>query len=646
MGDKSLHRELRRWATEEFNFPPESLPHESYMKTLCVGSGAPIWKYVIRHVFQEKKVRVIRGNLQWYPYSMLSLFLKKLEGQSEAVRCQELQQEIEQLTAELAQLDSHINDAEEQLAAEEQSVSESWARYEESRSRELLLQAFRQRCVEDRHRLSADTNVYSTRRHFLEQLSSYPCCVLLLDNYAFNLSIAPPLTQREVRGLCEERVAFYQTLQADAEKKTDLIAYRLTRDQMEAVFKHWISAVQDLLQTHPPSHILTALHTLASQQQNAVLHEITSTDVPQYVVFILHFNGVNLPAIEEMPPVKSLFQAAWADVEQSLIELAQVRFRTEQLRGDVCTLRNEVELTLLHNEMQCRYCLVLRAVFGEEMQRVAQAAMRCSVEEQCIQLELRSQERQEELRNLRNQWKSVVDFRQLLEKRQEQVQGLIQITSSTKSELIRVHAEIRKLVKDQLVPQLDEVIQAASVLHNSVSQEARQFGNVSMASLDCRVIEGEQRVPATQLSIYRLNSAEFRNLCKCLEFPINRAPEDLLSQAVFQRWELRFLRGLLQRHSSSQARLQKLSSQLPAPDQNVLLQRVRSEDSALLQTLLPLARELLQRCSMGLAYAAQVKVAVQHWWEQPAQFSLGEVRQDGLTFQQWLQRWKMATKEF
>ncbi|XP_028856160.1 HAUS augmin-like complex subunit 5 [Denticeps clupeoides] len=635
MGDKSLHRELRRWATEEFNFPPESLPHESYMKTLCVGSGAPIWKYVIRHVFQEKKVRVIRGNLQWYRV-LQDKELKKLEGQSEAVRCQELQQEIEQLTAELAQLDSHINDAEEQLAAEEQSVSESWARYEESRSRELLLQAFRQRCVEDRHRLSADTNVYSTRRHFLEQLSRRAEVELSLESPALpdGLSGVEPLVLREVRGLCEERVAFYQTLQADAEKKVmSTPSEQLTRDQMEAVFKHWISAVQDLLQTHPPSHILTALHTLASQQQNAVLHEITSTDVPQPLN--------SLKVQEEMPPVKSLFQAAWADVEQSLIELAQVRFRTEQLRGDVCTLRNEVELTLLAQLTDTQ-----RAVFGEEMQRVAQAAMRCSVEEQCIQLELRSQERQEELRNLRNQWKSVVDFRQLLEKRQEQVQGLIQITSSTKSELIRVHAEIRKLVKDQLVPQLDEVIQAASVLHNSVSQEARQFGNVSMASLDCRVIEGEQRVPATQLSIYRLNSAEFRNLCKCLEFPINRAPEDLLSQAVFQRWELRFLRGLLQRHSSSQARLQKLSSQLPAPDQNVLLQRVRSEDSALLQTLLPLARELLQRCSMGLAYAAQVKVAVQHWWEQPAQFSLGEVRQDGLTFQQWLQRWKMATKEF
>lgn len=82
MADRNLVQELKRWATEEFNLPPESLPSDSYFKTcvygltfllffsfirciglvlryvlissLCVGTGKSIWKYLIQHVFQHR----------------------------------------------------------------------------------------------------------------------------------------------------------------------------------------------------------------------------------------------------------------------------------------------------------------------------------------------------------------------------------------------------------------------------------------------------------------------------------------------------------------------------------------------------------------------------------------------------------------
>ncbi|MEQ2274692.1 hypothetical protein XENORESO_006870, partial [Xenotaenia resolanae] len=64
MADRNLVKELKRWATEEFNLPPESLPNDNYLKTLCVGTGKSIWKYMIQHVFQQRNVRIMRGNLQ------------------------------------------------------------------------------------------------------------------------------------------------------------------------------------------------------------------------------------------------------------------------------------------------------------------------------------------------------------------------------------------------------------------------------------------------------------------------------------------------------------------------------------------------------------------------------------------------------
>jgi len=46
---------------------------------------------------------------------------------------------------------------------------------------------------------------------------------------------------------------------------------------------------------------------------------------------------------------------------------------------------------------------------------------------------------------------------------------------------------------------------------------------------------------------------------------------------------------------------------------SALLQHVKTVDGEILQTLLPRARELTQRCSKGLLYSEQVKTAITHW---------------------------------
>ncbi|NXD74723.1 HAUS5 protein, partial [Eolophus roseicapillus] len=34
---------------------------------LCMGSCAPIWEFIIRHVRHPRNVKKIKGNLLWYP---------------------------------------------------------------------------------------------------------------------------------------------------------------------------------------------------------------------------------------------------------------------------------------------------------------------------------------------------------------------------------------------------------------------------------------------------------------------------------------------------------------------------------------------------------------------------------------------------
>uniref|UniRef100_A0A7N6AVT0 HAUS augmin-like complex, subunit 5 n=1 Tax=Anabas testudineus TaxID=64144 RepID=A0A7N6AVT0_ANATE len=606
MADRNLVQELKRWATEEFNLPPDSLPNDSYFKTLCVGTGKSIWKYIIQHVFQQRNVRIMLGNLQ-----------------CEAAKQRELQRKIEQLRAEISHLDSQISGTEEQLATQEQSISNTWAQVEDSQRRELLLQAFRKRCILGRKVLSDDT----------EEINEHSEVKSIFVNLE---------RLREVRELCDDRVHFYQSLQESELKTANTASKHMSREQRTAMFQYWLSAVENMLGGYPPNHILSALQYLASREQKELEDKLASLDVTRDVTALRyryesnHLLDMSAEEDNDLTPVKTLLQAAWEEVEQSLLELAHTRSRVQQLKNQLLTRKKEAEQEVSGKKSQQKMVKL-------ELQCVMQAAARDHIRDWCIKLDQHARSRQEALRNLRSQWQSILDFRQLV-LRQEQIRGLIKGNSTAKTDLIRLHRELQEFVQGQLAPQFEDVTCAAGSLRNSISKEAKQLATVSLHALDRRMVEGMQRIPAAWLSIHRLQSLTFSCLCQNLAFPLYRAPEELCSQARSQKLELRFLRQLLQLHSATLMKIQKEAEHLYASDQKALLARVMEEDQKLLKSLVPRVRGLTQRCAQGLTYGDQVKSAISYWWDRPAQHVLPELTKGGLTFQQWLQRWRLAAK--
>ncbi|XP_062854862.1 HAUS augmin-like complex subunit 5 [Trichomycterus rosablanca] len=639
----SLLHEVKRWATEELDLPAHKLPHDSYIKTLCVGAGASIWKYVIQHIYHEKNVRVMRGNLQWYKI-LQDKELKQVEGQNKDAQRVELQREIAELQTELSHIDQKISTAEEQLANKEQNVNRQCVQYEESRLRVLLLESFRLRSAEEREALTRYTHTTSNQRHVLEQLAKKAEVKLVFGSGEESGPAAEPLVLRDVRELCRERVLFFKSLQESTLKSGPS---EFTPDQRNSVYQHWLSAVQDVLHVHPPNQVLLALQTLANKQQVALEEKTAALDVEQDVSSLgFRYDSNHLLDVsvddgrDDLPPVRTLLQSAWDDVEQCYMQLAEVRKRSCQLQADQSDLLKEVQLKLLGQDPADP---LSRSVFELEVRAVRRAAVRDGVRDRCARLQQQNRERREALRSLQSQWQSIMDFRQLVDIRQEQIRSLIKGNSTLKTELTRLHSELKQFVQEKLSPHFGGVIKASNGLRNSVSQEAKLFSAVFLAALDRRVIDSE-RVPVDQLSLYRLNSPALQVIRQGLCAPLYLAPEELLSRTASQRLQLRFLRRLLQLHSESLTHVQRRTARLPAPSRQALLQCVKAEDAELLQTLLPRVQALTQRCSKGLTFADQVNTAITHWWEQPAQFALPELQQDGRTFQQWLQRWKLATR--
>ncbi|KAK5623880.1 hypothetical protein CRENBAI_001493 [Crenichthys baileyi] len=658
MADRNLVKELKRWATEEFNLPPESLPNDNYLKTLCVGTGKSIWKYMIQHVFQQRNVRIMRGNLQWYKI-LQDKELMQADGQSEAAKQKELRRKIEQLKAEISHLDSHIRGTEEQMATQEQSINRMWVQIEENQTRELLLRAFRQRRVFNRKILSDDVQKINGHCLVLDQMSrkaetevlfgDEPSSNIVDDNVNLKAAAVPQVL-RELRELSEDRVHFFHCLQESEVKMQHSVPKSLTREQRTAVFQYWLSTAERVLSSYPPSHVLGALQHLAVIEQKALQDKLASLDVAQDVATLRlrfesdHLLDISAEECDELPPVTTLLEAAWEDVQQSLMELSKTRSRVQQLKNLLEARKKEVEQEVSGiADENFNESLALSAL-EVELQCVMQAAARDQIRDRCIQLDQHARNRQEALRSLRSQWQSILDFRELVTLRQEQLRGLIKGNSSAKMQLISLHRELQEFIEVKLVPQFEDIVDAANSIRNSVSKEAKQFGTVSLLALDRRTMNGMQRVPASWLSIQRLQASTFDSFRQSLAFPLYKAPEELCSQLRSQQLELRFLRELLHLYSATLQKVEKDSKQLHASDQKALLSKVKEEDQKLLKSLLPRARGLTNRCGQGLSYGAQVKIAISYWWDKPAQRVLTELSKGGLTFQQWLQRWKLAAK--
>ena len=87
-----------------------------------------------------------------------------------------------------------------------------------------------------------------------------------------------------------------------------------------------------------------------------------------------------------------------------------VKLETDLIRGKNVKLFFQVCFFLI----LWIFCIAGRSVLELELQCVMQAAARDYIRDQCILLDQHARSRQEALRNLHNQWQSILDFRQLV----------------------------------------------------------------------------------------------------------------------------------------------------------------------------------------------------------------------------------------
>uniref|UniRef100_A0ABM5ER10 HAUS augmin-like complex subunit 5 n=1 Tax=Pogona vitticeps TaxID=103695 RepID=A0ABM5ER10_9SAUR len=645
----SLAQELRRWAAEEMKLPLSKIPSESAARRMCSGQCAEIWNYVIRHVHHQRNVKKIRGNVLWYQ-QMEEAKGNPGSSESEKERRKQLVQGIARLREELQQIDLQIESAQRELVADEVTLETSQEMICDAKRRSLLLKAYSARVASERQQLRARTLQVKGRLEQLEEMERKARTAVVFGRKASESGFPTlePEVLRDVREASQLRFQFLKTLFEHSVSGNFLGV----DEEMNSSYQHWLSIVEKLAASHPPAHILSALEHLALQSAQQLQELSDSLNIPQDVEalkFRLHSGHLEdvSDRMDDLPSVRHLIQEGWSKCEMLCIQQIPLQAQERKLLAQLEAVVQDVHRLLSDGS---EHSILARAVFELELRAVRLREYRDGLLDGCRELEEAVRTKQVERQDLEAKRRRVMDFRRLVNEKQQHIRVLIKGTSYIKSQLRKDQAEIQEFIEKKLLPQAKQVELETQPLHNRVDREVQQLKTVSLPCLLRRELPGSRYLPAHELSIHRLSRtapAEYRaflNVCSGAAFPLYKGPEQLLPHMADLKKKLLFLCAQL---NSKQRALENLQHQLeeaPEPDVQALVREVKAHDQEQARELLPRIQRVTDQCRCRIERWQEVQAIVDAWWEQPGQFVLPSERRHGFTLQQWLERWTLAAK--
>ncbi|XP_036688661.1 HAUS augmin-like complex subunit 5 isoform X2 [Balaenoptera musculus] len=566
-------RELGCWAAEEMEAPVAARAPESTLRRLCLGQGADIWAYVLRHVHSQRNVKTIRGNLLWYGH----------QDSPEACRKLKLEAAVAHLRAEILELDQSL----ELLERETEAQGDPWG-WIDGQQIEVKESTDGRPCSSHRHGHGAGpteharhpascspppgpswghakTAAWAPRSHAAAAESAQafaghrelppprnlsPNCTPLPRKAKVDINFGPltsaalslePVVLGDVRTACSLRTQFLQKLLMPRAKGGSIPTPR--DDLFGTSYQQWLSSVETLLTNHPPGHVLAALEHLAAEREAEIqslcsVDELQDTEIASSAP-ILSSQAPDQPnSSQPLPSMVHLIQEGWQSVAALVTQrgplLKDHQILTRHLQG----LMEDMErCTVGSSERQALVLGIRSSALWAELK-----ALRAMSQE----LEEASGQRQLLLQELQAKQQRILHWRQLVEETQEQVRLLIKGNSASKTSLCRSPGEVLALVQQKVVPTSEMVAPQSQELLRCLEEEAQHLPHLLLGTLLRHSPEGLQPLPTVLPSIHQLHPASPRGsslivLSHTLGLPAGKAPELLLPKAASLRQDLLFL---------------------------------------------------------------------------------------------------------
>ncbi|XP_059760714.1 HAUS augmin-like complex subunit 5 isoform X1 [Balaenoptera ricei] len=623
-------RELGCWAAEEMEAPVAARAPESTLRRLCLGQGADIWAYVLRHVHSQRNVKTIRGNLLWYGH----------QDSPEARRKLKLEAAVAHLRAEILELDQSLELLERETEAQDMAMEQALQSMQDTQRRALLLRAQAGAMRRQQRGLQGPMQQLQNQlRHLqdIERKAKVDINFGPLTSAALSLE---PVVLGDVRTACSLRTQFLQKLLMPRAKGGSIPTPR--DDLFGTSYQQWLSSVETLLTNHPPGHVLAALEHLAAEREAEIqslcsVDELQDTEIASSAP-ILSSQAPDQPnSSQALPSMVHLIQEGWQSVAALVTQrgplLKDHQILTRHLQG----LMEDMErCTVGSSERQALVLGIRSSALWAELK-----ALRAMSQE----LEEASGQRQLLLQELQAKQQRILHWRQLVEETQEQVRLLIKGNSASKTSLCRSPGEVLALVQQKVVPTSEMVAPQSQELLRCLEEEAQHLPHLLLGTLLRHSPEGLQPLPTVLPSIHQLHPASPRGsslivLSHTLGLPAGKAPELLLPKAASLRQDLLFLQD--QRSLRCWYLLHMKTSLPPGPSTQELLQIRASQEKEQKENLGRALKRLESLLKRALKRIPELQGVVGDWWEQPGQAALSGELCQGLSLPQWQLRWIQA----
>eukprot|EP00069_Balaena_mysticetus_P019460 bmy_12287T0 len=613
-------RELGSWAAEEMEAPVAARAPESTLRRLCLGQGADIWAYVLRHVHNQRNVKKIRGNLLWYGH----------QDSPEARRKLKLEAAVAHLRAEILELDQSLELLERETEAQDMAMEQALQSMQDTQRRALLLRAQAGAMRRQQRGLQGPMQQLQNQLKHLQDIERKAKVDINFGPLtSAALSLEPVVLVRVLghggKGRCPNGLQPPDPVPAEAPDASGQGRQHST-----------------LLTNHPPGHVLAALEHLAAEREAEIqslcsVDELQDTEIASSAP-ILSSQAPDQPnSSQALPSMVHLIQEGWQSVAALVTQrgplLKDHQILTRHLQG----LMEDMErCTVGSSERQALVLGIRSSALWAELKALHAMSQ---------ELEEASGQRQLLLQELQAKQQRILHWRQLVEETQEQVRLLIKGNSASKTSLCRSPGEVLALVRQKVVPTSEMVAPQSQELLRCLEEEAQHLPHLLLGTLLRHSPGGLQPLPTVLPSIHQLHPASPRGsslivLSHTLGLPAGKAPELLLPKAASLRQDLLFLQD--QRSLRCWYLLHMKTSLPPGPSTQELLQIRASQEKEQKENLGRALKRLESLLEQALKRIPELQGVVGDWWEQPGQAALSGELCQGLSLPQWQLRWIQA----
>ncbi|XP_032749813.1 HAUS augmin-like complex subunit 5 [Rattus rattus] len=621
-------RELSHWAAEEMGVPPAARPRESTLRRLCLGQGADIWAYIMQHVRSERSIKTIQGNLLWYGHQDNPKILRKLE----------LEATVARLRAENQELDQSLELMDQETEAQDIAMTQSLQSLKDTQRQTLLLQALAGAVRRQHRRLQDPMQRLQNQLKRLQDMQRKAKVDVTFGPVVSAALALEPEVLSDVRAACSLRTQFLQNLLTPQARGGSILSP--CDDHVGTSYQQWLTSVESLLTNHPAGHILAALEYLAAERESEIRSLCYGEGLKEEGLKEEVLSRPQAPdssgSSQVLPSTVHLIQEGWQAVGALVTQRSALLSERQVLTGRLQGLVEEMErLSLGSNE---------RKVLLLELRRSSLWAELKALHAQSQELESAVGHRQLLLRELQAKRQRILQWRQLVEERQEQIRLLIKGNSASKTRLSRGPEEVLALIRQKLVPTSEAVAPQSQELLRCLKEEAKHLPHIILGPLPPYQVKGLKPLSRILPSIHQLHPTTPRGsslllLSHTLGLPVGKAPELLLPRAASLRQDLLFLQDQWGLRGGN---LSVKTSLPPGPSTQELLQIQESQEKEQNENMGQTLKKLLNLLKQALEQIPELQGIVEDWWEQPGQAALSEELRQGLSLSQWQRRWAQA----